>query len=63
VRIGFIVEGAGKERLADLSRVSGDRTRIELSTSNRFLNRPKEPTYKIVQPDGQIVAQGSFEYG
>ncbi len=63
VRIGFIVEGAGKERLADLSRVSGNRTRIELSASNGFRNRPKEPTYKIVQPDGQIVAQGSFEYG
>lgn len=61
VRVGFIVEGGGKERLADLSRVSGNRTRIELSAENP--NRPKEPTYKIVQPDGQIVAQGSFEYG
>lgn len=59
----FTVTGAGKEILTDLARISGDRTRIPLSTSNGFRNRPKEPTYKIVQPDGQIVAQGSFEYG
>jgi len=61
VRVAFTVEGAGKERLGELSRVSGSRTRIPLSEENP--NRPKEPAYKIVQPDGQIVAQGSFEYG
>jgi hypothetical protein len=59
----FAVTGASKEIVTDLARISGDRTRIPLSTSSGFGNRPKEPTYKIVQPDGQIVAQGSFEYG
>jgi hypothetical protein len=61
VGIAFTVEGAGKERLGELTRVSGNRTRIPLSEENP--NRPKEPTYKVIQPDGQIVAQGSFEYG
>jgi hypothetical protein len=55
------VKGAAGEHLAELTRISGNRTRIPLSEENP--NRPKEPTYKIVQPDGQIVAQGSFEYG
>jgi len=58
----FSITGAGKEIVTDLARISGDRTRIPLSKMNRFRNRPKEPAYKVIQPDGQIVAQGSFEY-
>jgi len=57
----FIVTGQGKEVLAELTRISGTRTRIPLSEENR--NRPKEPTYIIARADGEIVTQGSFEYG
>jgi hypothetical protein len=61
VKLAFRVEGSGKEGLAELRRISGSRTRIPLSREDR--NRPKEPTYTIVKTDGEIVAQGSFEYG
>ena len=61
VRLMFTVSGAGNEMLAELTRVSGTRTRIPLSEESR--DRPKEPTYRIMKADGEIVAQGSFEYG
>jgi len=61
VPLMFTVIGAGREVLAELTRLSGTRTRIALSQGNR--NRPKEPTYIIARADGEIVTQGSFEYG
>ncbi len=61
--IGFDVEGKAKEFVTDLSHVSGDRTQIPLSEEENLGHRPKEPTYKIVKTDGEVVTQGSFEYG
>lgn len=61
--IGFDIEGKGKEFVTDLSHVSGDLTKIPLSEKENLGHRPKEPTYKIVKVDGEVVTQGSFEYG
>ncbi len=61
--IGFDVEGKAKEFVTDLSHIDGDRTQIPLSEEENLGHRPKEPTYKIVKTDGEVVAQGSFEYG
>jgi len=61
--IGFDIEGKGKEFVTDLSHVSGDKTQIPLSEEEDLGHRPKEPTYKVVMDDGEVVAQGSFEYG
>jgi hypothetical protein len=59
----FAVEGKGKETLRDLSHISGDKTQIPLSKEKDLGHRPKEPTYKIVKADGEVITQGSFEYG
>ncbi len=61
--IAFNVDGKGKESLIDLSHISGNKTQIPLSEEEDLGHRPKEPTYKIVKADGEVVAQGSFEYG
>ncbi len=61
VQLSFNVEGAGKELLTDLRRLSGNRTRIKLSKKSP--GRPEEPTYMIWKTDGEIAARGSFEYG
>lgn len=63
VPLAFLVMGAGDELLAEFRRISGDRTRVPLSEVKENRDRPKEPTYTIVKADGEIVAQGSFEYG
>ena len=59
----FEVEGKGKETLRDLSHISGDKTQIPLSEEEDLGHRPKEPTYKIVEADGEVITQGSFRYG
>lgn len=61
--IGFDIEGEGKEFVTDLSHISGDQTQIPLSEEEDLGHRPQEPTYKVVKADGEVVAQGSFEYG
>jgi len=61
VRLNFTIEGAAKEQVTELSRVAGEKSTLPMST--RDARRPKEPTYKILLPDGEVVAQGSFEYG
>jgi hypothetical protein len=61
--LSFAIEGQAKESLADLSHISGDKTQIPLSEEEDLGHRPKEPTYKIVKADGEVVTQGSFEYG
>jgi len=61
--LAFNVEGKGKEFLTDLSHISGDKTKIQLSEEEGLEHRPKAPTYKIVKADGEVVKQGSFEYG
>ena len=59
----FNVEGTGRELLTELIHMSGTKTKIPLSKTRGRENRPKEPSYRIVKSDGEIVAVGSFEYG
>ncbi|MCE5248588.1 hypothetical protein LLG96_00060 [bacterium] len=59
--LSFNIEGTGGEFLSELSRISGNKSAIPVSS--RLKNRPKEPTYRIVRADGEVVAQGNFEYG
>jgi hypothetical protein len=59
--VEFAVEGAAREVLTDLARVSGRKTEIAMSAKKP--ERPNEPLYKIVQPNGEIAAKGRFEYG
>ncbi len=61
--LSFNVEGKGREFLTDLSHIAGTLTAIPLSEEEDLGHRPKEPTYKIVKADGEVVTQGSFEYG
>jgi hypothetical protein len=63
VSIGFDIEGKAREFVTDLSHISGDQTQIPLSEEENLGHRPKEPTYKIVKTDGEVVTQGSFRYG
>ena len=61
--LSFVVEGIGKEVIVNLSHIDGALTKIPLSTKRGLNNRPQEPAYSIIKPDGEIVSQGSFEYG
>ncbi len=60
VMLDLNVTGAGGERVVGLSRIAGDRTEIDM---DRHGQRPRAPRYRIVSTDGEIVAQGNFEYG
>jgi len=59
--IQFGVLGAAEEALTGLSQIEGESRTIEMSTSK--IGRPKEPAYKVVHADGNIVAKGAFRYG
>lgn len=59
----FNVEGKAKELLTDLSHISGTKTNILLSEKKNLGHRPKEPTYKVMKADGEVVQSGFFEYG
>jgi hypothetical protein len=59
----FNVEGKAKELLTDLSHISGTKTFILLSEKKNLGHRPKEPTYKVMKADGEVVKSGFFEYG
>jgi len=37
------------------------KSKVKLSSSDS--NRPAEPTYRIVNTEGEVVASGRFEYG
>jgi hypothetical protein len=58
-RLNLEIVGAGKELVNDLVH-TGEKTEIRLS-ENKL--RPKEPTYKIMKADGELVTSGQFEYG
>lgn len=60
-RLSFKLTGAGGESISEVAHISGSRTETPLSSSRR--NYPKEPSYQIAKPDGEIVARGTFEYG
>lgn len=57
----LVVTGAGDERLVDITRLAGSQSKIVMSSREPV--RPKEPSYRILKTDGEIVAQGDFEYG
>jgi hypothetical protein len=59
----FYMEGAGREIFTDLSHIAGIKTKTPLSNKPGKGDRPLEPSYTIVKPDGEIVARGSFGYG
>lgn len=59
--LAFAIYGAGGEILSGLSCENYNRSSIEMSP--RYRNRPLEPTYKVLDARGEIVAHGSFEYG
>lgn len=59
--LAFAVHGAGGEILSDLSCENYRRSSVEMS--RRYRHRPLEPTYKVLDARGEIVAHGSFEYG
>ena len=61
LRMSFLLRGKQDEFVTNLQRISGTRSQHE--TATRYTNRPKEPAYRIIQPNGEQVASGSFEYG
>ncbi len=61
VNFEFSLIGAGKERVQGLALVSGTPKSIKLSPVDQ--SRPLEPSYKIMKADGELLTQGTFEYG
>lgn len=61
LRMSFLLRGKQDEIITSLQRIAGDRSQHE--TAARHRNRPKEATYRIIKPNGEQVASGSFEYG
>lgn len=60
-RLEFALEGVAKETVSQVTKVPEEKTATPMSA--RRPSMPKEPTYKITKADGEVVAQGSFEYG
>lgn len=61
ISLQFHIRGQGGECVSGLRRVEGRETSVPLSAGTADL--PKEPSYRIVKEDGEVVASGSFEYG
>ena len=61
LNLAFSLRGAGDEAVTSFRREAGRSASIAMSTRSPYL--PKEPSYRILQADGEIVAQGDFEYG
>ena len=61
VRIGFEIEGQGRESVNALALLSGTPRAISLSQKNT--TRPLEPKYTIVKTTGEKAQSGGFEYG
>lgn len=62
IQIEFKVTGVANETITDLAcRENSEKSQI--ARSERNTSRPKEPTYRILKPDGEVHAQGNFEYG
>jgi hypothetical protein len=58
VQMTLNIKGSANEQIRDISHLQGNKTNIPLSG-----NRPKEAKFKIVMPDGEVAAQGKFDYG
>lgn len=61
LRFNFGIRGNVREIIDEIRHVSGTQTKHAIS--KRSSNRPEEAAYRIVKPDGEKVASGSFEYG
>ncbi len=61
MRLGLEVVGRASEAVSQVRHVQGRKT--EIPRSKRSRSYPLEPTYKITTLDGELVAQGNFEYG
>jgi hypothetical protein len=62
IQIEFKVTGAANETVNDLAcRENSGQSKI--ARSERSSSRPKEATYRIMKPDGEVHTQGTFEYG
>ena len=61
LQLSFAIRGSAHESVNDLARVSGMKSACAMSKSDQSL--PVEPTYTIVKASGELVEQGSFEYG
>lgn len=61
IRLRQEMTGAGAEQVRDVSCFAGQESTIEMA--ERYSYRPKEPAYRILKPDGEMVAKGNFEYG
>jgi len=57
VSLDFKVLGAGGERITDVD------CREKAGTPESASTRPPRPSFKVIKPDGEVVAQGRFEYG
>lgn len=56
------IQGAGKEIVSDLACIR-DAEKSTVPMERQFKRRPKEATYRVLKPDGEVAAQGTFEYG
>lgn len=61
LRLSLSIDGSGGDTVSGVTHVSGNKTKIELSKKSP--SRPKEPTFKIMRADGEVIDSGSFEYG
>jgi len=59
VSLEFALQGCAGEKVINLLRSEKDDEIVRAAGSSR----PEKPTYKILKPDGEIAAQGNFEYG
>ena len=59
----FSIKGNDGSMLDDLAHIEGTQSTIARSSKMGRDNFPKEPAYLIVKEDGEIIHQGSFEYG
>lgn len=58
------LRGAGNETISNISLKKGNPSDTEMASSTETdKDKPREPRYRIATADGEIVAEGSFEYG
>lgn len=60
-QLDFRLVGTGGEVVKSTLHVSGGKTTTPLSLTRPTY--PKEPEYKIMKPDGELVVEGAFAYG
>lgn len=60
-RLAMEAVGVAEERISSLYRLKGNGTGVPMS--RRSVRAPKEPFWKIVTAEGEILAEGNFEYG